>query len=470
MVEEQNKAELELFVSLIMDTCGIRLTRTRLLVMKKAIEGRMNELGLDSISVYYQRVIDEKKGGEELSRLSSLIVRVETGFFRESELLERAADHAAMLVLGAGSRNGKPLARVWFPMCGTGEEAYSFAIMVAERLRPEFLRSVEILATGGDRENLKKALAGVYDHSSLESVGKERIGRFFEDVGEGKKVSRDIMSMVSFGLLDLVNGIYPSMLNGTSGLNVIVCRNVIPFFSWKVAERIASKFHECLMAEGLLLLGKGEKLPPVIGWELMESSGGKLYRKKEPKGSRGKNIPTSVKSSGRPALKQRGFSTRAGEGSKNLFAEKAREYLSIGDTRKALITLTEAISSGGDDARVHLWLADMYASRNDLESASGECLKSLELDPACADAYLLLGIIHMREGHYRESMESLRRALFINPDDPRIRLHVARALDGMGRSSAARKVYSRIVNEAKDDMNSLVLEVAKKALGETSAN
>jgi chemotaxis methyl-accepting protein methylase/Flp pilus assembly protein TadD len=470
MAEEQHREELELFVSLIMDTCGVRFTRARLLKMERAIESRVKDLGLGSISDYYQCVTETEKGGEELTRLSSLIVRAETGFFKESALLERVADHAAELVITAGSRNGKPLARVWFPVCGTGEEVYTFAVMVAERLRPEMLKSVEILGTDGDRENLKKAFAGTYEASALGGVKKERLGRFFQDEGHRKKVSKEVMSMVSFGLLDLVNGIYPSMLNGTSGLNIVVFRNFLTFFNWKVTERIASKFQECLVGEGLLLVGKGEKMPPVLGWELVESADGRLYRKKELKSSAGQKNPTSVRSLGKLVLQRRDCAGQHGAGARNLFAEKAQEYLSIGDTRKALITLTEAISSGADDARVHLWLADLFASRNDLGSASEQCLKSLEKDPACAEAYLLLGIIHMREGHYRESMESLRKALFINPEDQKIRLHVARALDGMGRSSAARKVYRRIISEGKDEMNSLVLEVAKKALGENSTN
>jgi Tfp pilus assembly protein PilF len=343
-------------------------------------------------------------------------------------------------------------------------------MMITERLKPEMLRSVEILGTDNDRDNLKKALTGHYDDGALEAVAEERLVRFFRDEGNGKKVSQGIMSMVSFGPLDLVNGIYPSILNGTSGINIIVFRNLLTFFNWKVTERIAAKFQECLVGDGLLLLGKGEMLPPVPGWELLESAGGKVYRKKEPGRLTSYSGPARVRSLGRSLQKRKDLTTQFRGATRNLFSEKAQEYLSLGDTRKAHLTLIEAISTGDDDARVHLWLADLYASRNDIESASGECLKSLELDPACAEAYLLLGIIHMREGHYRESMESLRKALFINPDDQKIRLHVARALDGMGRSTAARKVYSRIISEVGDEANSLVLEVAKKALGDLSPN
>ncbi|MFQ6104078.1 MAG: CheR family methyltransferase [Candidatus Glassbacteria bacterium] len=469
MNDKLRKEELELFVGLVMDKCGMRLTRNRLIRMKKVIDERIQELRLNEILEYYRCITTGENGNEELSRLLSSIVRWEPRFFAYPETLEKVADHVAELVLAAGSRNGKPLARVWFPYCGQGDDAYSFAMLMAERLDPNALRSVEILATGMSAEELEKACKAVYPVSAVSGVSEDRRRRFFKDVDGGLQVSKDIRSMISFGLLDLVNGIYPSLLNGTSGLNLIVLRGVLTFFNWKVTERIVSKIHECLAENGLLLIGKGERLPGTSGWEPVAENGGKLFRKKETEGEIGKKRRyESVKSLGRIVLKS--DDSPNARVRRNLYSEKALDYLSTGETRRALITLNEAISSGSDDAGIYMRLADLYASRDDLELAMKQCEKSIEIDPAYADAHLLLGMIHLRKGKYKESMESFRKALFINPENQQVKLHIARALDGMGRRNAAMKVYSKIVEGVNDSPNQLIIDFAKKAMDRNSQN
>ncbi len=463
------REELELFVGLIMDKCGMRMTRSRLIRMKKTIEERMKGLGVDEMSDYYQQTVTGESGDEELSRLCATIVRRNHPFFANSELMERAADNVVALVRNAKTRNGKPLARVWFPYCGRGMAPYSFAMLVAERLEDGMLKYVDILATGNYKRDVDFASSGIYSDSLVKSVSKERLKKFFYDNEEGKRISKEIRMMVNYGSLDLINGIYPSMLNGTSGLNLIVMQNVLTFFNWKVTERIVSKFHECLSGDGLLLIGSGERLRGLPGWDPIEKAGGRLYRRVEVPGEIG-NTPgiESLKSLGNVPLPRERLASR-GRG-RNLYVEKAHDYLQTGETRKALITLTEAISSGSDDAKVYLRLADLYASRNDLESALKQCQKSVEIDPSDPDAYILLGMIYLRRGHYRDSMEYLRKALFIDPNNMEVRLQIARALNGMGRTHAARKVYTRIVDDSKDSPNQLILDVAKKALEGVSAN
>ncbi len=472
MSVEQYREELELFVSLIMDKCGMRFTRTRLVRMKKAIERRMKERGVGSIMDYYQSITRGADASRELEQLFSEIVRRDDVFFAKTKPLEHAVAHAERIIAGAGSRNGKPLVKVWFPACGAGQEPYTFAMMLKEKLDPGFVRYVDILATDIDRESLAQACEGIYPPSSLEGVGEERRGRFFSSAGGGReKVDDDFRSMVSFGILDLAGGIYPSMLNGTSGLDIIVLRGILTYFNWKITERIASKFNECLTEGGLLFIGKGEKIPPMAGWEPVAGDGQRYYRKT----ARSAHVQGNGTSPLLPSLKD--VLSRGGYGSgvpekktRNLFAERAYEYLSAGQTRKALITLTEAISSGSDDAQIHLRLADLYASRNDLAHAAEQCRRSLDLDPSCADAHILQGIIQMREGKYRESVESLKKALFVDPKNQEIRLHVARTLEGMGRTSAARKVYTKIVDEGKQDPNDVIFEVARRAVDNSSPN
>jgi len=469
MTDDLQKEELELFVGLIMDKCGMRLTRNRLIRMKKVIVERMTEIGVNDITEYYRSVTSGEKSGEELSRLCSSIMTGEHRFFTNEDILSKTAEYIADKVTSAKTRNGKPLARVWFPYCSWGEDPYSFSMLLTQKLEPGMMKSVEILATGTNRYDVEKACTAMYPSSSLTELGRDRITRYFKSEEAGKKVTKNIRNMVTFGLIDLVNGIFPSMLNGTSGLHLIVLRNVLTFYNWKIAERIISKFHECLYEDGLLLLGVGERLPNMAGWEGVEGTEGRMYRRKNTASIPGVSPGLEVlKTSGHVAPGV--SSTMRSPKGRNLYVERAQDYLSTGQTRKALITLTEAVSSGVDDARIYLRLADLYASRNDIEVAEKKCYKAIDIDATCAEAHVLLGVIKLRKGHYKESMDNLRKALFIDPNNHEVKLHIARVLDRMGKRTAAREVYTRIVNEGGDSSSPLIMDVAKKALEEVSVN
>jgi len=70
--------------------------------------------------------------------------------------------------------------RIWVPGCATGEEAYSFAILLAEyqeKLRQSF--KIQIFATDIDAEAIATARAGLYPAGIAADISPERLTRFF---------------------------------------------------------------------------------------------------------------------------------------------------------------------------------------------------------------------------------------------------------------------------------------------------
>ena len=71
--------------------------------------------------------------------------------------------------------------RVWVPGCSTGEEAYSIAMLLRERLPPDRKRRAElqIFATDIDERALEVGRIGRYPATIAEQVGDRRLKRFF---------------------------------------------------------------------------------------------------------------------------------------------------------------------------------------------------------------------------------------------------------------------------------------------------
>ena len=82
--------------------------------------------------------------------------------------------------------------RIWVAGCGTGEEAYSMAILLDERLPASRRRdNIKIFATDVHRTSLEFASAGLYDEASLSEVTPARLQRYFSRRGKATRFRRN---------------------------------------------------------------------------------------------------------------------------------------------------------------------------------------------------------------------------------------------------------------------------------------
>src|SRR5205085_1716639 len=120
--------------------------------------------------------------------------------------------------------------RVWSAGCATGEEAYSLAILLEELLPDLAFWDVQILATDINRRSLARAQVGVYSPWSFREVPEGIQARYFTVQGRNFEVLPRIRERVSFAYLNLVEDNYPSLLNHTHDLDLILFRNVLIYF------------------------------------------------------------------------------------------------------------------------------------------------------------------------------------------------------------------------------------------------
>lgn len=181
----------------------------------------------------------------------------ETYFFREQRafdlIVERVRARAADPAMA-----GTPL-RVWSAGCCTGEEPYSAAIALLEAFPNLAPGAVSILATDVSKRNLAAARAGLYRNWSFRGVPERLRERYFSDDGEGLlRVADRVRAMVHFDELNLALPAYPSPANGTASIDVILCRNVLMYFTPPQRRLAVQRLRASLADGGWLVVNASE--------------------------------------------------------------------------------------------------------------------------------------------------------------------------------------------------------------------
>ncbi len=141
--------------------------------------------------------------------------------------------------------------KVWSAGCSTGEEPYSVAMILDEL---GVLDRAQIHATDVDEQALEQAAGGWYEPLPLRNVSTGRLDRYFFRDGDNYRVVDRIRQAVSFRRHDLLKDAYGS------GYDLILCRNVVIYFTESSKERIYRLFRAALKPGGYLFTGGTETI------------------------------------------------------------------------------------------------------------------------------------------------------------------------------------------------------------------
>ena len=147
-------------------------------------------------------------------------------------------------------RFGKNL-KIWSAACSSGDEPYSL-VMALSRFIP--LNQIKIFATDLDKQIIAKAKAGIYGEKSIASVPADLKNKYFTKEGLAYKISDDIKARVDFKQHNLLKDTYPT------DCNLIVCRNVLIYFTEEAKDEVFLKFSKSLCKGGVLFIGSTEQI------------------------------------------------------------------------------------------------------------------------------------------------------------------------------------------------------------------
>ena len=140
---------------------------------------------------------------------------------------------------------------IWSAACSTGDEPYSLVMALSKHLP---LSEIRITATDLDKQVIAKAKVGLYGEKSLESVPAEMKKKFFTQIGPSFQISDEIKKCVTFKEHNLLKDAYPT------NQHLIVCRNVLIYFTDEAKDEIFAKYFKSLAKGGVLFIGNTEQI------------------------------------------------------------------------------------------------------------------------------------------------------------------------------------------------------------------
>jgi chemotaxis protein methyltransferase CheR len=209
--------------------------------------------------------------GKLWAGIADALAQTDTRFFRDRAMFKRLADE--ILPRKFLSR-GHERVRIWAAACGTGQEAYSIAMTLAELRKSGANLACEIVATDMSQRLIDKARSGLYTQFEVQrGLPIRSLIEHFERAGDLWRIADRLRAGVRFETHNLLQ--HPGQLGQ---FDIILLCNVIGSFD--EATRIATldRIADAMHPDAVLIMGAGEHLPPGADGFAVED--GLLVRKK----------------------------------------------------------------------------------------------------------------------------------------------------------------------------------------------
>ncbi|MBM7701722.1 CheR family methyltransferase [Metabacillus iocasae] len=250
------------FVLNVKRLTGIDLSFYKEAQMKRRLTSLYEKKGFDDFHSFFKQL---EKNPEMLAEFLDRMTINVSEFYRNAkrwEVLEKR-------ILPDLTHNKKRL-KVWSAACSTGEEPYTLA-MILSSFYP--LSQIEILATDLDENVIEKAKIGLYVERALQEVPASIKEKYFTKQGMFYKVNDQIQKTVTFKKHNLLANPFEQ------NFDLIVCRNVLIYFTEEAKNLLYQKFSDSLQPGGVFFVGSTEQIfnPQLYGFENADTF---FYRKK----------------------------------------------------------------------------------------------------------------------------------------------------------------------------------------------
>ena len=237
---------------LLRNQTGHDFSRYKPTTIQRRIERRLAVHQIKTIEEYVKYLQQTPAEVDALFR--DMLIGV-TNFFRDPDAFKVLEDQIIPKLLAGKSAD--TVIRIWVPGCSTGEEAFSIAILLAERqeaMRQSF--KVQIFATDIDSQAIATARHGLYPASITADISAVRLARFFtiESDKTAYRIHKGIRDMLVFSEQNVIKD--PPF----SKLDMISCRNLLIYMGGDLQKKLIPLFHYTLNTGGFLFLGTSETI------------------------------------------------------------------------------------------------------------------------------------------------------------------------------------------------------------------
>jgi chemotaxis protein methyltransferase CheR len=381
--------------------CGLALSSGIRRTLADGVGKAARDLGLEQ-NAFLARLLANEPAA--VTALVESAVVGETYFFRHPEQIEAMR----ALVLDVAPKD-RPLT-IWSAGCATGEEPYTLAMALLDAGRagcPD-----RVVATDVSERALEVARRGVYGEWSLRRLHPAIRARHFDPDRDGRlSVRAAVREHVDFRRGNLIRDPAPA-----TGFDLVVCRNVLIYFTAETAAAVTARLLEAVRPGGMLVVGPVE-VPFTAGLDAdrIERDGATVFRRLVPGAPRAAPPPP-------PAARRRDADLGA-----RLKRHRERSVPRVDVAARTAPAFAAAASaapaapvpalerapgapgdaSGFEAARTAARQGDLATAERIAHEVAGRDL--------CPESFLLLSMAAEARGDFAGAVDAARRALYLEP-------------------------------------------------------
>jgi len=342
----------------------------------------------------------------------------ETYFFRNSAHFSALRHHILPKLIQERRNKGSLYLRIWSAGCATGEEPYSLAILLRQLLPDIEQWSIMLLATDINTKFLEIAGQGRYGYRSFRNETPDHLAdRWFMKVGDRQyQVKSELKQMVTFTPLNLATDVFPSLVNGTANVDLILCRNVTIYFNQTQTRELVNRFYLSLAHNGWLLVGHAEPQPEVYNqFQVDYFDRAVLYHKVTAAPAKVKPPAVEVVAAPVPVAP---LPVTSPLPAIPVAPAEVVDYLNAAQDAANHEDWTQALTLLAQAEPNNLFNADLYYLRGVIYHQAGDDVQAVTAlrqaiycDPRFALAHYVLGDIYAHQGQASDADRHWRRAL-----------------------------------------------------------
>ena len=444
MNNSPTKSLIDDFSQKLINKFGLNFERARRNDLEFALNESSNLLNIP-ISELIRNITQNYHGKHFNTFLDSLKIS-ETYFFREKQTLELAGNLSKNRII-------EEKLKIWVAGCSTGEEVYSIVIELLEKYGNDL--NFHIYASDVNNNSLTNAKKALYGNWSFRNMGPDILEKYFDRIDNKYRAKSFIKKHVSFQYHNLINSPYPSVLNNTSDLDFIFCRNVLLYFNKKSRDIIINKFYNCLKNKGILFLGltetsfvRDKNFKRVFWNETL------YFEKTAPDTKRRDNEARSQYKT--EQANNKGVIPATEFKDLDNFIDTIRDKYNDRNYQECLEEIKELrdlnnFSQLSDDHKKEITVYYIYSLMNmgNYESARIECETAITTKKDVPKFYLILANLFVHSGDYNNAIINIRKAIYLKPEGIASNILLGRLLKIQGDENKSRKQFEYVCSLLK---------------------
>lgn len=338
----------------------------------------------------------------------------ETYFFRHEQMYQILEKFVLPEIIHQKKLEPTRQLRIWSCACCSGEEPYSVAILLKQLIFDLKKWNIFLLGSDINPDFLEKARVGSYTEWSFRETPPEKKKLYFEQTENQRYLlQNDIKDMVQLRELNLMNENYPSALTHTDKMDLILCNNILIYFSKSHIERVVNRLVKSLVEGGWLVVSSVE-VPCISHPNLVpETIEGMTFFRKQTAPKQKKDVKQGKSKSTEVETIEKVVPEETVKNKDTGFEviQKIRKSANKGNLLEARHICEKAIALNKVEPVLYHLYAVILLELDDFDEAVRALKKALFLDSNLVIAQFTLGNAMLLSKNYKEAKRCLRNTL-----------------------------------------------------------